>query len=705
MSGNSARLLASAALFLYAAQAAEAPAFPTNEDLRHFRSLDDPRLSPDGRQVLLRVVDSTADGAKSHLWLVDIEGNSPRQLTYSPDADKSGESKGEWMPDGASILFVAHRGEHTGLFRLPMNGGEARALDIKVAPVVDASKLPNAIPSPAAVDPAAQNNTGKPEPLAVDIESFAVSPDGKTIAFVAKDPKTPGEKKQTDAKADAVWVDHDLHGARLYLFDVASNNVEAVAVPPDVRKAFWSPDSSRLLALAEAPNGADDLGPASSAWLIDHHDLSHPAKLPGIPSAAEGAAWSANGDSLALLAQARRDTPPGYRDLFRYSLATHVAEDLSESFAGSIGFDNPLAFESGTILQTVATGVRTAVARFGRHAAAELLRFPAPVVGPFSSNAKQTGWVFLASGSTEPDALFYTASLEQPPRRLNTPSIVPANSRAVPSKRIEWKSDNFTIEGLLYMPPEAAHARVPLILQVHGGPLGAYQDGYVPFVNFLVGHGWAVLRTNPRGSTNYGATFAAANKNDLGGGDYRDIMAGVDYVLKTQPIDPNRLALEGYSYGGEMAGFVEGKTSRFKAIVSGAPVIDQYSEYGTERSSWYDRWYFGKPWEHAEDAWRQSPLARAAHATTPFLLLQGEADTTDPLGQSQEMYRALKQMGVPVDLVTYPRDNHGPLARAIYGTPVPEPWHGFDARQRMIAFIEKAFSSAAAAPPLKNESR
>jgi dipeptidyl aminopeptidase/acylaminoacyl peptidase len=211
----------------------------------------------------------------------------------------------------------------------------------------------------------------------------------------------------------------------------------------------------------------------------------------------------------------------------------------------------------------------------------------------------------------------------------------------------------------------------------------------------LAGHGWAVLRPNPRGSSGYGAKFAAANKNDLGGGDFRDIMAGVDAVLKQFPIDPDKLALMGYSYGGEMAGFAEGKTDRFKAIISGAPVIDQFSEYGTEGGSWYDRWYYGKPWEHFEDAWRQSPLSGVGKAKTPFLLLQGEADSTDPVGQAEEMYRALRQAGVPVELVTYPREDHGPLARGIFGYPVPEPWHGFDGRQRIVQFLQKGFGEDA----------
>jgi dipeptidyl aminopeptidase/acylaminoacyl peptidase len=292
--------------------------------------------------------------------------------------------------------------------------------------------------------------------------------------------------------------------------------------------------------------------------------------------------------------------------------------------------------------------------------------------------------------------LCYAQHLGDPCSDLALPDLRPASLRSVEPQLVKWKSGDFTIEGLLYLPPDTGSAKVPLIVDVHGGPFGAWEDRSDPFADFLVGHGWAVLRPNPRGSSNYGVKFAAANKNDLGGGDYKDVMAGVDAVLAKYPVDPARLALMGYSYGGEMAAFVEGKTDRFKAIISGAPVIDQFSEYGTEGGSWYDRWYFGKPWERMQDAWRQSPLSGAARAKTPFLLLQGESDKTDPLGQAQEMYRALRQQGVAVELVTYPREDHGPLAMGMLGHPSPEPWHGFDARQRIVQFIDAAFS---ATPP------
>ena len=249
----------------------------------------------------------------------------------------------------------------------------------------------------------------------------------------------------------------------------------------------------------------------------------------------------------------------------------------------------------------------------------------------------------------------------------------------------------------MFLPPASGCAEkklaehFPLIASVHGGPTGAFVESFSPFTQLLLAQGWAVLESNPRGSTGYGWKFAAANKNDLGGKDYEDIMAGVDWALARYPFDSRRLGLYGYSYGGEMAGFVEGRTARFAAIVSGAPVIDQYSEYGTENGSWYDRWFFGQPWLRPEDAWRQSPLAKAGEAKTPFLLLQGEADKTDPLGQSQEMYRALRQMGVPVEMVQFPRESHGGLGGGIAGYPSHEPWHGFDARRHILDWFNSHF--------------
>jgi dipeptidyl aminopeptidase/acylaminoacyl peptidase len=679
--------------------------FPTNEQLRRFKTMSDPRLAPDGKRILIRITEATADGAKSHLWLTGAGGEEPRQITYSPEADKRGEYEASWMPDGQSILFLAKRDEHVSLYRLPMNGGEAKPFSLKVKPVVDQAKLPDALPPkdeaaqpedpPSSDTPQHPKSDAKADEVSLDVTRYRVSPDGSYIAIIAADPQTPGEKAQKEAKSDAEWVNHNPHGSRLYVLNVASDKLMLLPVDPDVREAYWSSDSGNLLALSEGANGVGDLGPAMSSWLVSMADSSHPQKLAGLPPTIEAAAFAPDGGSIVYLAQAKHDAPPGYADLYAYDTAAKTTRDLSDGFKGSMRRGLPVPLADGSVLQLVEIGFHGKVARYAAGASEpELLALPPSDVSALETNAQRNGWLFLGSGGGDPRKLYYTSDLKSPATPVKTPPLTPAHLSSVAPKRLQWKSDGFTIEGRLYLPPEAAQRRVPLIVEVHGGPLGAYAEAHDAWIDFLLGHGWAVLRTNPRGSSGYGAAFAAANKNDLGGGDYRDIMSGIDAVVKTEPIDSNRMALIGYSYGGEMAAFVEGKTTRFKAIISGAPVIDQHSEYGTEDSSWYDRWYFGKPWEHPEDAWRQSPLASAGKASTPFLLLQGEGDTTDPLGQSMEMYRALRQMGVPVDLVTYPRDNHGPLAMAIYGSPVPEPWHGFDARRRIVAFIQKAFDAA-----------
>lgn len=681
--------LLSIALAIPIGALAQKPTFPNNEALRHVRALANPQLSPDGKMVLLEVADSTAKGGKNHLWLVNIQQNSARQLTFTPSndsfKDKRGEYDAHWLPDGKSILFLAHRDQHTQLFRLPLSGGEAHPYPLKVLPAVDESKSPNAIP------PVKTPSNAKPKPLAIDVSYYAASPNGDYIAVTARDPETPGEKKETKEKADAVWVDHDPHGTRLYLLNPSTGKLTNTAVPPDVRHVSWSPHGHRLIAIASGMNHLNEVHPSNSAWLLNVSNPSHPQKLSEIPATVEGGTWSHDGSIFYFLAQSAANTPPGYEDLYALDIATHHVANLTHGFSGSLNYGLPIATRSG-VLQSVQMGTRITLmkAHAGTH---QILNFPTPVVQSLATNSSQSGWVWLGTGSITPTTLYYAANLQNPPTALRAPSVLPASWTPVKARVIHWTNEGFHLEGILYLPPQAtATHKVPLIVDVHGGPTGAWVNDYSQFNEFLLGHGWAVFEPNPRGSTGYGARFVAANHNDLGGGDYRDIMTGVDAVIAQAPIHPSHLALMGYSYGGEMAGFVEGKTTRFQAIISCAPVIDQESEYGTESGSWYDRWFYGLPWEHAADAWRQSPLSFAAHAKTPLLLIQGQADTTDPLGQSQEMYRALRQMGVPVDLVEYPRENHGPLARGIFGMPSPEPWHGFDARQRIVKFIGAAFS-------------
>ncbi|WP_446742122.1 prolyl oligopeptidase family serine peptidase [Silvibacterium acidisoli] len=667
--------------------AADQARFPSNEDLRHVRSMTQPKLSPDGHSVLVQIADSTADGAKSHLWLVDIRTNKSRQLTWSPASAKRGEFSGQWMPDGDGILFLAHRGDHTQLYRLPMELGEARPYDLKIAPPVDESDKADAVP------PRKDAKETKAERLPIDVENYSVSPDGKFIAILAEDPETPGEKKQHDEKADAVWVDHGEHGSRLYLLSMSDEKLNPVSIAPNVESVAWSKQGDRLIAISGPMNGAGDLQPANKGWMVSTNDLTHPTQIEKLPPTAQSGVWSEDGKQFILSAQAEQDAPPGYHDVYALSLADGSLRNLTAKFGGTVYHEPPLTDGSG-VLVPVQVGTRLGAMRIdprSDNAKFEPIPFETATVTQWNTNASHSGWVWIGSSSTQPPALYFAEKPGRSAHTLDTPAMVPANWPSAASQLVSWTNEGLTIEGLLYLPPQAKSGKVPLVVDVHGGPTGAFEDAYYPLIQFLIGQGWAVLRTNPRGSTGYGASFAAANKNDLGGADYRDIMAGVDTVVAKFPVDTNKMGLMGYSYGGEMAGFVEGKTDRFKGVISMAPVIDQFSEYGTEAGSYYDRWFYGYPWDHMADAWKQSPLAGASKAKTPFMLIQGEADRTDPLGQSLEMYRALWQMKVPVEMVQYPREDHGPLAIGIFGNPSPEPWHGFDGRQRIVRFFEKAF--------------
>ena len=220
-------------------------------------------------------------------------------------------------------------------------------------------------------------------------------------------------------------------------------------------------------------------------------------------------------------------------------------------------------------------------------------------------------------------------------------------------------SDGVEIEAALLKPPSTSRQPLPLVVLVHGGPTGRWADSFEPWGQLLVARGYAVLYPNVRGSTGYGHPFVALNRADWGGGDFRDVMAGVDAMIARGVADPNRLGIGGWSYGGYMAAWAVTQTTRFKAAVSGAPVIDMASEFGTENGSAYDEWFYGTPYEKLDGFIKASPMTYVKQVRTPTLLLQGEADTTDPIGQSQQFYRGLKRYNVEAELVLYPREGHG----------------------------------------------
>jgi dipeptidyl aminopeptidase/acylaminoacyl peptidase len=260
---------------------------------------------------------------------------------------------------------------------------------------------------------------------------------------------------------------------------------------------------------------------------------------------------------------------------------------------------------------------------------------------------------------------------------------------------IKWKSkDGREIEGILVYPLEYQQGkRYPLITSIHGGPEGAYvlsfMASYGEFPHVYAARGYASFFPNFRGSSNYGAEFASANVGDLGGGDYEDVMSGVDYLIERGIADPARLAIKGYSYGGYLSGWIIGHTDRFKAAVFGAGLSNAISYYSTGDIQYQrETLHQGTPWRNNQNMIERSPVMYLQNAKTPSLIYHGEKDERVPLGQSLETYMGLKKARVPTELVIYPREGHG----------LREPKHQLDKMRRELKWITKYIQGEGSKP-------
>jgi dipeptidyl aminopeptidase/acylaminoacyl peptidase len=246
----------------------------------------------------------------------------------------------------------------------------------------------------------------------------------------------------------------------------------------------------------------------------------------------------------------------------------------------------------------------------------------------------------------------------------------------------KYKSfDGLEIEASLLKPAGAApKAKLPLIALIHGGPTGNWQDSIEVWGQLLAAHGYAVFYPNIRGSVGYGQKFIEMNRGDWGGADFKDVMSGVKDLIDRGIADPAKLGIGGWSYGGYMAEWAVTQTNDFKAAVSGAGLSNLISEYGNEEHPSYDEWFYGVPYESDSlvKYLNSSPFTQLKNAKRPTLILQGESDTTDPPGQSQELYRGLKHYGVETELVLYPREPHG----------LREEKHLLDRLNRMLAWYD-----------------
>ena len=624
------------------------PKLLTPEASLNLRGISDVQFSPDGNHLAF-VVTEPAKGERRarHIWIYEKQYGSIRQFTYSAKSD----FLPRWSPDGKQLAFLSDRDEQQQVYAMRADGGEASAL-----------------------------TKGKR-----GVKNFAWSPDGKQIAFLAPDAKTEPEEKKEKDKDDAHVVDKEEKHARLWLLTLDSGEAKALTEPKwEIGEAVWHPSGTGLmLSATDHPESDQNTERIFFFRLWDttngarkEVDTMTQALAPRGPFGNIRVAQ----DGIRMAFVGCREDGPSPHDLM---LARHGEKGMQNLTGASV--DRPVFdfhwSKDGGLLAVVEEGFRTKFIAFTAEGA--LKDVPAIAANPNAFGVSDSGEVaFAGQTATTPQELWVWDQKSAPKQISHLNDSWKQYSLSTP-EFYKFKSfDGMEIEAALLKPlGYDGKSKLPLIVLIHGGPTGAWQDSIETWGQLLAARGYAVFYPNIRGSSGYGEKFIEMNRGDWGGGDYRDVMAGVKDLVDRGIADPKRLGIGGWSYGGYMSEWAITQTDMFKAAVSGAGLSNLISEYGTEQGPSYDEWFYGLPYEPEKVAGflNSSPFVHLKNVKTPTLILQGDADPVDPPGQSQELYRGLKRYGVETELVVYPREPHG----------FHEEKHLLDRLNRILAWYDK----------------
>ena len=610
------------------------------EDLFELKSVGSPVISPDGGWVAYTVHTTSLedDNGETRVWMASTTDDTLLPMT----GEGSSANSPQWSPDGRYLSFIASRNDgESQVWALDRRGGEANQLTHVEQGVSD----------------------------------YAWSPDGSRLVLVIRDPE---EETEGDEDVEKPWVidriqfkrDYtgylDRRRTHLYVQDVApGQEQEAVQITSgdyDDSDPAWSPDGS-LIAFVSNRTEEPDLSDNTDIWVVAADNPDAGATLLQVtenPGADGSPAWSPDGNFIAHTSVTEPEIIWYAIDNLAISPAAGgPARVLTERLDRNVSSPrfSPDGDEVLFVLEDSGERHLASIDSSGES-------FSRIIEGPLSlrgwSQSDDGQIASLVSEPHMPAEVFYGAGDQR--RQLtftNRPWLDELQLAEVENAQFP-SADGTEVEGFIFKPPGFDESfQYPTLLRIHGGPVAQYDFAFNFDAQLFAAKGYVVVLTNPRGSSGYGRDFSHAIWADWGVNDFEDVMAGVDYAIEQGYADPDRLGVGGWSYGGILTNYVITKSDRFKGAITGASMALYRANYGHDHYQYEWEIEVGFPWENAEGWERMSPFNDVANVVTPTLIMGGEHDWNVPIQNSEQLYQALRRLGVETQLVVYPGEHHG----------------------------------------------
>jgi dipeptidyl aminopeptidase/acylaminoacyl peptidase len=634
------------------------------DDMYRVRSVRDPQISPEGDWIayVVGTLDSTRDRSNSDIYTVRWDGSRTVQMTYTPE----GEGSPRWSPDGKYLSFVASRGDARSgsqIWLLDRTGGEAHKLtDLK---------------------------TG--------VGEYEWSPDSKRILIVAQDTEPSAQPPGADTSRaktpkpiviDRYHFKQDVTGylgnrrSHIYVFDLDTKKTEQLTSGRfSESNASWSPEGKYIAFVSERSQDPDRSND-SNIYMMESRVGAEQKQLTTWNGPDGGRpAWSPDGKWIAYL----QGSEPQYEEYSLNKLAI-VSVDGGTPRILTASLDRPVSqpefTKDGTGIYCLVADDRTeflarvnvadgAVSRVveGKRVVSDVVLGPSDKVAVLTGTESKPNEIYAVEKGTL-RALTHENDAWLADVVLGTMDDFSARTK-----------DGSEVHGLLIKPPTyKAGTRYPTLLRIHGGPNGQDAHSFNFERELFAANGYAVIHANYRGSNGRGADYQKAIFADWGNKEVLDLQAAVDYAISSGVADSTRLGVGGWSYGGILTDYMIASTTRFRAATSGAGVANVASFYGIDQYIYQYDFELGPPWKNQDVYLKLSyPFWHADKIKTPTLFLGGEKDFNVPVNGGEQMYQALKSLGLDTQLIIYPNSFHG----------ITTPSYQKDRYERYLAWYSK----------------